>query len=116
MRSHRVHHVLPARSRSVVDRCNFVAGLQARTFPDAAGDQVADDGRKRRLLARKAERQFGNLGPFSAEEIGALISSAFIGAESLYLLGAEQKGVPVRLALRRFGDVSRSAESQSPGR
>jgi AcrR family transcriptional regulator len=67
-------------------------------------------------LARKAERQFGNLGPFSAEEIGALISSAFIGAESLYLLGAEQKGVPVRLALRRFGDFIRSAESQSPGR
>jgi AcrR family transcriptional regulator len=67
-------------------------------------------------LARKAERQFGNLGPFSAEEIGALISSAFIGAESLYLLGAEQKGVPVRLALRRFGDFIRNAESQSPGR
>ena len=64
-------------------------------------------------LARKAERQFGGLGPFSAEEIGALIGSAFIGAESLYLLGAEKKGVPVRQALRRFGDLIRSAEAQS---
>jgi AcrR family transcriptional regulator len=62
-------------------------------------------------LARKAERQFGGLGPFSAEEIGALISNAFIGAESLYLLGAEKKGVPVRQALRRFGDLIRSAEA-----
>jgi AcrR family transcriptional regulator len=67
-------------------------------------------------LARKAEQQFGGLGPFSAKEIGALISNAFIGAESLYLLGAEKKGVPVRQALRRFGDLIRSAESQSPGR
>jgi AcrR family transcriptional regulator len=67
-------------------------------------------------LARKAERQFGALGPFSAEEIGALIGNAFIGAESLYLLGAERKGVPVRQALRRFGDLIRSAEAQSSRR
>jgi AcrR family transcriptional regulator len=64
-------------------------------------------------LARKAERQFGGLGPFSAVEIGALISNAFIGAESLYLLGAEEKGVPVRQALRRFGDLIRNAEDNS---
>ena len=64
-------------------------------------------------LARKAERQFGGLGPFSAEEVGALIGNAFIGAESLYLLGAEKKGVPVRQALRRFGDLIRSAEANS---
>jgi AcrR family transcriptional regulator len=64
-------------------------------------------------LAHKAEREFGALGPFSAEEIGALISNAFIGAESLYLLGAEKKGVPVRRALRRFGDLIRRAEGAS---
>jgi AcrR family transcriptional regulator len=64
-------------------------------------------------LAHKAEHQFGGLGPFSAAEIGALISNAFIGAESLYLLGAEKKGVPVRQALRRFGDLIRSAEANS---
>jgi AcrR family transcriptional regulator len=67
-------------------------------------------------LARKAEQQFGALSPFSAEEIGALIGNAFIGAESLYLLGAEKKGVPVRQALRRFGDLIRSAEAQSSRR
>ena len=60
--------------------------------------------------ARRAERELGGLGPFSPEEIGALVANAFIGAESLYLLGGEKKGVPIREALRRVGDVIRIAE------
>ena len=40
----------------------------------------------------------------------AFAANAFIGAESLYLLGAEKKGVPVRQALRRVGDLIRMAE------
>lgn len=67
-------------------------------------------------LARKAERGLGGVGPFSAREVAALIGSAFIGAESLYLLGAEKKGVPLRQALRRFGDLIRIAESGSSAR
>lgn len=31
-------------------------------------------------VARRAEQKFGGLGPFSAEEVGALVSNAFIGA------------------------------------
>jgi AcrR family transcriptional regulator len=64
-------------------------------------------------LARRAERDFGGLGPFSAEEVAALIANAFIGAESHYLLGLEKKGIPVRQALRRFGDLIRIAEGSS---
>lgn len=64
-------------------------------------------------LARRAEREFGGLGPFSAEEVAALIANAFIGAESHYLLGLEKKGIPVRQALRRFGDLIRVAEGSS---
>ena len=64
-------------------------------------------------LARKAERELGALRPFSAEDIAALVSNAFIGAESLYLIGAEKEGAPVRQALRRCGDLIRSAEAQS---
>jgi AcrR family transcriptional regulator len=67
-------------------------------------------------LARKAERRLPGLGPFSAEEIAALVSCAFMGAESLYLLGSEKKGVPVRQALRRFGDLIRIAEVGSSAR
>jgi len=67
-------------------------------------------------VARRAERELGGLGPFSAAEIAALISGAFIGGESLYLLGAEKKGAPVRQSLRRVGDAIRIAESKSSKR
>jgi len=66
-------------------------------------------------LARKAERQLGSLGPFNAEEIGSLIACAFMGAESLYLLGIEKRGIPLRAALRRFGDLIRRLEAQPVG-
>jgi hypothetical protein len=39
-----------------------------------------------------------------------------MGAESLYLLGGEKKGVPVRQALRRVGDLIRIAEAGSKAR
>jgi AcrR family transcriptional regulator len=67
-------------------------------------------------VARQAEKELGGLGPFSAEEVAALISSAFIGGESLYLLGAEKKGAPVRQSLRRVGDAIRIAERKSSNR
>jgi AcrR family transcriptional regulator len=67
-------------------------------------------------VARRAERELGGLGPFSPEEVGALVSNAFIGAESLFLLGIEKKGSPVREALRRVGDLIRIAERASSKR
>ena len=67
-------------------------------------------------LARKADRELGGLGPFSAQEAAALVGCAFIGGESLYLLGGEKKGVPMRQALRRFGDLIRVAEKASSTR
>jgi AcrR family transcriptional regulator len=67
-------------------------------------------------LARKAERELGGLGPFSPEEVAALASNAFMGAESLYLLGMEKKGSLVRQSLRRVGDLIRIAEIASSKR
>jgi AcrR family transcriptional regulator len=61
--------------------------------------------------ARKAERELGGLGPLTPEEVGAFAANAFIGAESLYLLGFEKKGSPIRQALRRVGDLVRNAEA-----
>jgi AcrR family transcriptional regulator len=62
-------------------------------------------------VARKAEQAApGALGPFSPEEIGALTGMSFIGAESLYLLGLEKKGAPIREVLRRVGDLIRTTE------
>lgn len=67
-------------------------------------------------VVRQAEQEVGGLGPFSPEEIAALVSAAFIGGESLFLLGVEKKGAPVRQSLRRFGDVIRMAENKSAKR
>jgi AcrR family transcriptional regulator len=67
-------------------------------------------------VARRAERELGGLGPFTPEELAALVASAFIGAESLYLLGIEKKGSPVRESLRRMGDLIRIAEGNFANR
>lgn len=67
-------------------------------------------------LAREAEKKIGTLGPFTADEIGAFAASLFIGGESLFLLGLEKKGSPIRASLRRVGDLIRVAESSSPQR
>ena len=62
-------------------------------------------------LARRAEQEFGGLGPFKADEVAALVGAAFLGAESGYLLGLEKKGLPIRQSLRRFGDLMRIMEA-----
>jgi AcrR family transcriptional regulator len=64
-----------------------------------------------RTLVQRAERELGGLGPFSVEQAAALIGTAFMGAESSYLLGLEKKGIPMREALRRFGDLIRMREA-----
>jgi AcrR family transcriptional regulator len=64
-------------------------------------------------VARAAKRKApGALGPFSPEEVGAIAANSFIGAESLYLLGFEKKGSPVRQVLRRVGDLIRMTEGR----
>lgn len=67
-------------------------------------------------LARKAQRERGDFGPFTPDEIGALVASGFLGAEIHYLLGFEKKGIPVRQALRRVGDLIRLMEGNSSKR
>ena len=89
--------------------------LNAASWSDAEVAKVVRAGLKSWMdlisdLARKAEREFGGLGPFTPDEVGALVGGAFIGAECHYLLGLERKGIPVRQALRRVGDLVRLAE------
>jgi AcrR family transcriptional regulator len=69
-----------------------------------------------RSLAWRAERELRGLGPFSSEELGVLIGSAFLGAESTYLLGLEKRGVPARQSLRRIGDLILMKEGDSSNR
>jgi AcrR family transcriptional regulator len=74
-----------------------------------------------RLLAdvvREAGRRYGTLGPFTAEELAALVGSAFLGSEELLLLGFDRQLLPIRSALRRVGVVLRQLEEEpaQPGR
>jgi AcrR family transcriptional regulator len=61
-------------------------------------------------VAREAERRHGPLGPFTAEEVAALVTAAFIGAEALILLGFDRQILPIRSALRRIGVLIRELE------
>lgn len=56
-------------------------------------------------VTREAEQRFGPLRPFTAEEVGTLVGAAFIGAESLLLLGFDREILPIRSALRRFSTL-----------
>ena len=63
-------------------------------------------------LARRAQDNCGSLGPFTPEDIAALVGAAFIGMEAYLLLGLEEQGLPLRRSLRRFGDVIRVLEER----
>ena len=51
-----------------------------------------------------------DLGLLNAQGIAALVSSLFIGAETLILSGHESDAVPIRLALRQIGELIQIVE------
>jgi AcrR family transcriptional regulator len=63
-------------------------------------------------VVREAERTLGPLGPFPANEIAALIGQAFLGGETMLLLGFDRGQWPVRNALRRFALLIRDLEEK----
>ena len=68
-----------------------------------------------RLITRIAgefEKQVGGYGPLSGQDVGALVSSAFIGAESFILTGLDGENRPIRTSLRRVGDLIRKLEQR----
>ena len=68
-------------------------------------------------VAREAERRYGPLGPFTADEVATLVTTCFIGSEALLLLGFDRQLMPIRSALRRVGLVIRALEegADAPG-
>jgi len=95
--------------------------LIAASYSDAAVAKVVRAGLAAWIeliteVARTAQRSVHGIGPFTPEEIGGLVGSAFIGTETHYLLGFEKKGVPVRQALRRVGELIRLMEGNSSKR
>lgn len=66
-----------------------------------------------RLLTEVAEREVerrGALGPFTPNEVAALMGMPFMGAEAAILLGFKESELPTRSALRKIGEVIRSLE------
>jgi AcrR family transcriptional regulator len=63
-------------------------------------------------VAGEAERRHGPLGPFTAEELGTLVGTAFVGSEALLLLGFDRQVLPIRSALRRVGVLVRELEAR----
>jgi AcrR family transcriptional regulator len=61
-------------------------------------------------VTEEAERRFGGLGPFLPRELATLVGIAFIGGESLLLLGFDRHTLPIRSALRRVGQLIRDFE------
>jgi len=63
-------------------------------------------------VAKEAQARVGPLGPFSADEIGALVGAVFLGAEQAKLLGFTEAEIPTITALRRFGQLIRDFEER----
>ena len=64
-------------------------------------------------VARREEGRVGTLGPFTPEEVGALMGLPFLGAEAAILLGFSESEVPTRAALRKIGVLLRGLGTTS---
>jgi AcrR family transcriptional regulator len=88
----------------------IAAGWSNAQIGDAVRDLLAGWYALLIEVARQAERRYGPLGPFTAEEMATLVGTTFIGSEALLLLGFDRQDMPIRSALRRIGVVIRRLE------
>ena len=88
----------------------IAAGWSNRSVSEAVQELLAGWFHLLAEVASEAERRYGSLGPFTAEEVAALVGCSFIGSESLLLLGFDRQLMPIRSALRRVGVVLRQLE------
>lgn len=85
------------------------------TDPEVAGAIRGRLGGWFRLLGEVSSRaadRFGDLGPFTPEEVAALVGSPFIGAEAMILVGMDEDVMPIRSALRKIGEMIRVLEEE----
>ena len=64
-------------------------------------------------VAARAEERLGGFGPLSADDVATLVCATWLGAESMHLLGMEERELDLRGALRRVGTVLRGLEDRS---
>lgn len=69
-------------------------------------------------VARSEQEQGADLGPFTPDEVAALMGTPFLGAEELILLGVTESTLPLRSALRKVGRILEALDTGtavSPG-
>jgi AcrR family transcriptional regulator len=64
-------------------------------------------------ITRRFAATGAGLGPFEPEEVATLVGIAFLGAETLILLGVPEDEIPNRAALRKIGALIRAVERQN---
>jgi AcrR family transcriptional regulator len=60
-------------------------------------------------VARREAEAGADFGPFTPEEVAALMGLPFVGAEEMILLGMPESVLPARTALRKVGELLRVA-------
>ncbi len=63
-------------------------------------------------VARTEQERGADLGPFTPDEVAALMSTPFLGAEELILLGVTETALPTRSALRKVGGLLRAIDGR----
>lgn len=99
-------------------RSGYVRVLQEMTAAGWSDAEIAEAVRENlsgwfALLADTASKvapRVGGLGPLTADEAAALIGAAFLGIETMILLGFEESVLPCRSALRSIGFLLRTLE------
>jgi AcrR family transcriptional regulator len=94
----------------------IAAGWSNPVIADAVRDLLGGWFSLLNKVVAEAERRYGPLGPFTAEELGTVIGSAFVGSEALLLLGLDRQVLPIRSALRRIGVLIRQLEERRDAR
>ena len=60
----------------------------------------------------KVASRVGGIGPFTSAELAALVGTAFLGIETMLLLGFDESEMPCRSALRSVGFLLRTMEEE----
>jgi len=88
----------------------IAAGWSDPTLAAAVRDLIGGWFRLLTNVAQRVVDRGGDLGPFTAAEIGALMGLPYVGAEPMLLLGFDEDTIPARSALRKVGSVIRLFE------
>lgn len=88
----------------------IAAGWSSTEVRDAVSELISGWTRVLTDAASEGQRAGVDFGAFEIDEIVALVVSAFLGAESMILLGQDPDHLPIRAGLRRIGEALRALE------